>query len=378
MASAAEGASAKQNISAALAGGIETLSLNQEIVFTQYIRLVLPLDGFVFWCRADLLTSSALLNSFEYNLSELNESSVIAAAAPTMTVKGSFHYSTVVNQDEASTEAVNTVIFSALSPIQQFNDVQPNILWIAEYGGDIEGFDGPITFAFSSRGRYYNAADLFHYVGTAVLPAFTAQLITRADQLGEQPLYVSNSLPLWLPLSNYTPPYNNGISSSLPLYNSFLVPDNLTPAYGVIHIGEDDTETFQSAPWFGPTTSQGSLCKDRVRVTLYGLTNDAAMNWLAAVLQYSMDYQTFGIMNMPVVKDCKRIAQELGVIAQKKMIDFEVSYNQGTNRDIAQQYISTLITDYQPQPLNASGFPPFGPIPFSAFGQQLEVGQTPG
>ncbi len=62
MANAAEGASAKQNIAAALAGGVETLSLQQEITFTQYVRLVLPLDGFVFWVRSDLLTASALFS----------------------------------------------------------------------------------------------------------------------------------------------------------------------------------------------------------------------------------------------------------------------------------------------------------------------------
>ncbi len=349
MANAAEGASAKQNIAAALAGGVETLSLQQEITFTQYVRLVLPLDGFVFWVRSDLLTASALFNAFEFNKAELNESSVLAAAAPTITISGSFHYSTRVDQNEAETEANNTVIFTALSPVQQFNDLQPNILWIAEYGGDIEGFDGPITFAFSARGRYYNAADLFHYSGTAVLPAFKANLINSADQLASRELWISNSLPIWLQLSNYVPPYYpEGFTCSLDLYPSFLVPDNLTPPYGVIHIGEEDTESDQAAPFYDSTLSEYSLAHDRVKVTLYGLTNEAALDFKSAVLQFSYDYNTIGIMNMPTMRDEKRIAQELGVIAQKKSIRFEVSYNQSILRDAARAYINSVIVNYLP------------------------------
>ena len=349
MASASEGASAKQNIAAALAGGIDTLSLDQEIVFTQFVRLVLPLDGFVFWVKSDLLTPSALFNAFQLNTAEFNYSDVLPIPPSTLTIKGSLHYSTIVNQAEDTTEAVNTVIFTAEEPVQMFNDLQPNILWIGTYGGDKEDFDGPITFAFSSRGRYYEAADLFHYVGTAVLPAFEAQLITRTDQLSSQSLYVSNSLPIWLSLSEYIPPYDNGISCSLPLYPSFLVPDNLQPAYGAVHIEPGETEALQSAPFFDKTLGQYSLARDRVRITLYGLTNDAALMFLAAVCQFSYDYNTIGMMNMPVIKDDKRIAAELGVLAQKKHIDFEVSYNQKSVRDIARAQLQKIIINYLPQ-----------------------------
>ena len=349
MANAAEGAAAKQGMAAALAGGLDVLSLDQEITFTQYIRLVLPLDGFVFWVRADLVSSSALYNAAQYNQMQMNQAEVLQAAAPTITVKGSFHYSTQVNQDEAATEAVNTVVFTAESPVQQFNDLQPGALWIAEYGGDIEGFDGPITFAFSSRGRYYQQADLFHYVGTAVLPAFKAQLITKLDDLAGQSLFISNSLPIWLQLADYQPPYYDGFSSTLPLYPSYLVPDNLLPPYGVIHIGENDTEALQSAPWFDWTLSQNLLAKDHVKVTLYGLTNAAAQTWLAAVLQFSYDYNTIGMMNMPVIRDGKRIAPELGVIAQQKIIEFDVTYNQGTLRQVVRKQLETIIPAVTPE-----------------------------
>ena len=357
MPSAAEGASAKQNMAAALEGGVETLSLDQEIVFTKYIRLVLPLDGYVFWVQADLISTSALMNTFQLNEATLNEAQVIADPAPTMIIKGSLHYSTNVNQAESETEAVNQVIFTALSPIQKFNDIEPSVLWIGEYRGDKQGYDGPIEFAFSARGRYYEQADLYHYVGTAVLPVFKAQLITGLDQIYNHALIVSNSLPIWLSLQQYTPPYP-GFHSYLPLFPSFLVPDNLLPPYGAIHIEDGKTESHQAAPYYDPTLGQHSLSSDMVRVTLYGCTNEAALTWLSTALQYSFDYNTIGIMNMPVIRDPKRVSAELGVIAQKKIIDFEVSYNQTTARNVARQYIEKVVIDYRPQPLKATGFQP--------------------
>jgi len=356
MASAVEAAQAKGPLASTLAAGVDTLSLGGIVTFTQYLRLVLPIDGFVFWVKADLLSPSAILNASSINTVPIDQDSSVITAAPTVSVKGSLHYSTQQNQNEAETEANNTVIFTAESPIQQFNDLKPNVLWIGTYGGDRENYDGPITFAFSSRGRYYKEADLFHYVGVAVLPAFEYQLINKLDDIAARGLIVSNSLPIWLNLANYTPPYANGISSCLPLYPSFLVPDNLLPPYGVIHIFPESTISLQAAPLFDPTLGQSSLCQDRVRVTLYGMTNEAALLWLSAALQYSADYNTIGIMNLPAVRDEKRTQAELLVIAQKKTIEFDVSYNQSTSRQVARQMLTDIIPSYLPQPLTAVGF----------------------
>jgi hypothetical protein len=359
MPTAAEGALAKQQMAAALAGGVENLSAQGSVTFSKYVRLVLPLDGYVFWVKSDLVSQTAMLNMAQFNEVELNEAQIVSAnTAQTITVKGSFHYSTQQNQDEAENEAVNTVIFTAERPIQLFNDLQQNVLWIAEYGGDIENFDGPITFAFSSRGRYYQEADLFHYAGTAVLPAFKAQLIDSVDQLAGRSLIASNSLPVWLRISNYDPPYDNGINNHLQLYPSFLIPDNLLPPYGAVHIPPENTESLQTAPFFNRHLSQFSLARDRVRITLYGLDNEASLSFLAAVLQFSADFNTIGVLNMPVVRDEKRVAPELGVIAQKKTIEFEVSYQQSAVRHVARQMIETAIPTVFGQAAASIG-PPF-------------------
>jgi hypothetical protein len=348
MVSITEGAVSKQNMAAALAAGVETLSENQEVIFTQFIRLVLPLDGYVFWVKADLLSSSALLNASQLNTSTLNASSVIMTAAPQIKVTGSFHYATRSDQNEAETESVNTVIFTAVEPIQEFNHVQPNTLWIAfNYEGDDENFDGPITFAFSSRDNYYQQSDLFHYRGTAVLPVFKNQLITKLDELPLTELIVSNSLPIWLSLSNYTPIYNNGIFNNIQLFPSFVVPDNTPPPYVAVHIEPGSTEALASAPTFGPTLQQQMLARDKVRLTLYGLSNERAQLFLAAVLQFSFDSMLIGLANSPIIRDEKRVSVELGVLSQKKVIDFEVNYYQSAARNIARAMVDSALATVQ-------------------------------
>lgn len=354
MVGVAEASGAKPELAAGLAAGVETLSLSDSVVFTQYTRLVLPLDGFVFWVRTGLINPTALLNIMGLNQPGTMLGQPLTERLPPLTksVKGSLHYATTQDQNEDETPGVSTVIFTALSPIQEFNDVQPNTLWIGKYAGDREGDDGPITFAFSQRGKYYKAADLYHYSGTAVIPVFAAQLIDTADQLAGRELIVSNSLPAWLSLNGYQPPYP-GFTNTIPLYPSFLVPDNLPPPYGSVHIIPELTQALTLAPVLDSTLGQAQMTHDRVRITLYGLTNQAALTFLSAVQQFSYDLCQIGFMSVPVIRDEKRGSNELNVIAMKKTIEVDVAYDQATMRNVARQMIERTIVDYQPQPLSA-------------------------
>jgi hypothetical protein len=361
MVSLTESANASSLLGGTLDAGLNALSANDSVTFTRYVRLVLPLDGFVFWVRAGLLTPSALFNASVYNTQTLGAAQGAAGSPDQVTVMGSVHVSNQHNQVESESEGVATVLFTAQDPIQQFTTIGPNELWLGVYNNDGEGLDPPVTFAFSARGPYYKQANLYHYTGTAVLPAFQANMISEVGQINNAPLYISNSLPAWLALSNYDPPYDNGINCHLPLYPSFLVPDNLQPPYGVVHIEPNGTQGHQAAPLFDRTLGQTALSQDRVRVTLYGLTNDAALMFLDAVLQYSYDYETIGMANMPVVRDEKRIQPEMGVVALKKTIEFEVWYNQASMRNVARQQIQSWINNYLPQPLTAEGFGPPAP-----------------
>ena len=330
-----ESASVSNPLAGALAAGLETLDQAQTVVFTQYVKQILPADGYVFW----------------------------VATSNTVTVKGSVHYGVNKEQNEDETIAINRVIFTAESEIQQFSVVSPSVIYIGTFPLPTAG---DIMFAFSQQGDFYQQADLFHYVGNAIYPAMMSQIVSSAADLAALEPIVSNSLPVWLSLTQFGP-----------VYPSFLVPDNIAPPYIVAHVGEEDTDALQPLPYwdagisfapagigyfqigisaiggnrafanpdpdkpgfFFPTSTQ--LASDKVRLTLYGFTNRQAISYRDYLFQYSMNTDAFGVCGktQPIIRDDKRTQRELGIIAQKKTLDLEVSYYQSAINDIAETLI---------------------------------------
>ena len=334
MATAREAATAKTPLGGDLAEGVKSISLDQVVEFKLYVRLVLPLDGFIFWCRADLISDAAIL--------AILPAGQVAAAEmmkPFLKVMGSLHYSSALEQVEDSDVGVNRMIFTALSPVQDFAIVNPNLMYVADFGRD------GIRFAFSSRGRFYEQADLYHYLGDAIYATTATQLIDDVSQFSTAQI-VSNSLPAWLSLNNYNPIYGFG-NLTMPLYPSFLVPQNFSPPYASVHILPESTKALASAPTIDPATSTHTqLCSETVRITLWGTRNNAALDFVDCVYQWSADFGVVGIMNIPVVRDEKRTQAELGVIGMKKAIDFEVSYLMHRMNDIAVQIIKSAIPTF--------------------------------
>ncbi|MGC9271244.1 hypothetical protein [Acidiphilium sp.] len=341
---ASEAGAAPNELTTALFQGLDNLSRNQVITFRQYSRYVLPLDGYVFW---------------------------VASGAQNQ-VKGSLHYGVQKEQEEAETLAMNSVIFSAEAEVQFLNTVNPGSMWIAsiDFQASPDGSTGPFLVAFSRQGPFYQAADLFHYAGFAVYPALQSQIVdSPANLLALQPI-VSNSLPIWLTQNSFAP-----------VFPSFLVPDNLPPPYIVAHIEPDGTDVLQNFPHYGwpgtidlgtdVTTSTGSdvttssgtlvttgsgasplhdlpsyqLARDRVRLTLYGFNNQLAIQYLASLIEYSLNTDAFGFMNCPAIRDDKRFQVEISAIAQKKTIEIVASYYQTTADAIARRLIlSAAVT----------------------------------
>lgn len=297
-----------ESLEAALSGGLNALTLVQEVTFQSYLRTVLPLDGFVFWVPAQ-----------------------------TITVKGAVHYATDRRQNEDETLDVHTVVFTAECEVQDFNQINTDTIFVASFNG--------IRFAFSRRSSYFTRAGLFHYVGDAVYPALASQLLDSGNNIDLSAAVVSNSLPLWLALNNYTPIYPT-FGNSLMLYPSFAVPENLPPPYATIHIPPESTQARQSAPFLSRHTTHHQLAVEHVRVTLYGLQNDAALDFMDCVEQYTVDTGNFGIMNMPIVRDGKRPQSELMALAMQKFIDFEIDYFQTRVNDVARQLIETAIPTF--------------------------------
>jgi hypothetical protein len=326
MSLADEAAVARGQFASGLALGLETISQNQEITFTRYERLILPIDGFAFWVKADLIAPNARVGSSGFNTFAFNQPAQVKLPATTVKVKGSLHYSTENQQSEDEGFAVNRVIFTSEQDIDELNVAGPTVIYIGEFDG--------LRFAFSSR-SLYRQADLWHYRGDAVYPALANQLIDKLDGFDAQNKVISNSLPIWLTLNKF-----------FPMYPSFLVPDNIVPAWCSVHIGEESTLAIQPVPYLDNQGSHFQLCQDNVRLTFYGTRNFNILSFMDYVNQFSLDTDQFGIMNMPVIRDAKRTQTETTLIAMKKIADFEISYYQEAARDLALQYIKSVFVTY--------------------------------
>lgn len=316
-----EATQAPPQMAAALDAGIATLSGNQSITFQRYTKVTLSQDGTVFWVatgkKADFL--------------------------------GSLHYITDRHQDEDETLAANRFIFTAEQEITQLNTVSPASMWIGTWTTD----GGSLQIAFSDRGSFYQQANLWHYSGYAVYPALSSQVTNSEASLPEGPV-VTNSLPIWLTQNTYQ-------GNAVPVYSSFLVPDNIQPPYVVAHVEPDSTEVLGafpiqngpgvvipdsgSAPLYQYATDQ--LCADDVRLTLYGFTNAQARAYLQALIDSSWS-DLFGFCTSPVIRDDKRTQPEIAAIAMKKRIEFRASYNQSSADAIVRRFIvSASITTTQ-------------------------------
>jgi hypothetical protein len=104
---------------------------------------------------------------------------------------------------------------------------------------------------------------------------------------------------------------------------------------------------------FGPRMQQSQLCKELVRVHLYGTDNLMASNFVAFVEQYSLDWMKIGLSESPAIRDEKLTQPEFKILSQRKMIEFNINYRQNVIRDEARQLIEHVkVRFYDPHWLN--------------------------
>lgn len=308
MPSISESLTSQDQLADTLAAGVNTLSLNQSVTFQEYTKVSLAPDLYVFW----------------------------VATANTVTVQGSLHYATNQSQNEDETIPVNRVIFTALSQVDEFTSIAPTTIWVGTFNG--------IQFSFNSRGSFYQQAGLYHYQGDALYPALASQLVASSADLPVGPI-VSNSLPIWLSQTTFG-------TTTVPVYSSYLVPANVAPPYISVHVEPDLTEapSFPIYQWPGTTQPNSGasplhalpssqLALDRVRLTLYGFTNEMAIQYYAMLIDYSINTGNFGFRNTPAIKDQKRTQSELSILAMKKTLEIEAWYYQATADAVARRLI---------------------------------------
>jgi hypothetical protein len=304
-----EAAAAPAQLATALAAGVDDISSDQTVTFQQYTKYTFSEDGYVFW----VATGSA------------------------QQFAGSLHVLSERKQEEDQTLAANQFVFTAEQEVSQLNSVAPGTMWVGAWQVD----DTTLQVAFSSTGMNYQQAGLWHYRGFAVYPALASQLIDSAADLPVGPI-VSNSLPIWLAQNNIAP-----------VYASFLVPDNVVPPYITAHIDPNQTIALQAFPifdWSARTNPNGDpsplyelpswqLMRDTVRLTFYGFTNQQAIQFYAALMDYSVNTDDFGFCNSPSIVDDKRTQVEIAALAMKKTMVIQASYYQGTADAIARRLI---------------------------------------
>jgi len=287
-----------------LKAGLRVIDQSQNITFIKYTRVILPLDGFVFWVKSSLLDPNT--------------------ASPILQIDGSFHYNTDQRQELASTIAYQNVIFTTGTEIVDLNDLQPDEIYLGTFND--------IQFTFSSHKNYYEQSGLWHYEGQAVYPQMHTQIIDNLSLLDQRSVIVSNSLPIWISLNAYAP-----------VYPSYLVPENLSPPYIVCHINEDRTTALQPIPLVG-LEGTWQLMKDKVKFVFYGFNNQDIQNYIRYIINASWQRDMFGIMSDGIyVRDGKHIQSELNVLAQEKFIELDVSYNQHSVYNAAFAFIKEVL-----------------------------------
>jgi hypothetical protein len=313
-----------------LEAGVRAIALNQKIEFRLYARVVLPVDGFIFWVRVDVAAQgapAALLTAAQQQALQQAES-----MGEAVEVIGSLHYDGDVRQDEGELWSQNRVIFTSTEEVNDLREVGPDFMWIGEFE--------TLRFAFSSLSGRYRQAGLWHYAGIAVYPDAGPNIIDDLSQFSEDQV-VSNSLPAWLALQTYNPAWAFWRPAPA-IFPSMTPPLNAAPPFVTVHVLPDSTQALTSAPTISrSTSSHQQLCEDTVRLTFWGMRNAAALDFVDMVYRYSLDTAAFGIMNQPAIRDDKRGQSELGLVTMKKTIEFRVSYLQATMRNVAQQVIKS-------------------------------------
>lgn len=305
MPSLSELSQAKTELNASLIQGLEDLSRSASVTFTKYVRKVLPLDGFVFWVKASILANDP---GSEPDLKD---------------VKGYLHLTTESIQDEEQLYDKNVVTFTAQADIDPFNDIGSEVLYIGEFYG--------IKFAFSRRSGLNEPANIYHYTGNAIYPHMLSQIVDSPDDIDLADVVVSNSLPIWLSLSQF-----------MPMYPAKLSLQNLSPPYATVKCG--DPEPVAGAFYLDENQNQYQLVTEDVTVYVTGLRNAAAEDFLRYVRDYTLnDTAEMGVMNIPVIKDDRVTQNELNVMAMRKIIKFKVNYYQQRMRNVARQLITSAI-----------------------------------
>jgi hypothetical protein len=315
-------------IAAALAQAEKTISLSNQIVFTQYQRAVLPLDGLVFWI----------------------------ATTTTKTVDCSIHVETLTEQNESESMGVGHIVMTALEPLDDLMAESPTTKWIAVWKG--------MHIGFTRTKHFYGPSALYHFLGRALLSTELTQVIDTPGSLDPTLLIASNSIPAFILMNSwvapYYNPYNNNANAIPPatptplltlptIYPAFLAPANIAPPYATVQV--DRSDNLAPVAWQDIDSNPYGLASDDVRITMFGLTNNQAWLFKDALVQFCADAGVIGLQEIGAIVDERATQSDFLIVGQKKTLKMKVSYTQAAVIDFARQQFTAVTTAYTPQDL---------------------------
>ena len=331
MATVFETTQAPLELGAGLQAGTETISYNQTLTFVLYKRLVLPIDGFVFWVKASLVNTSirSLYNMNAFNKTTSNQNSIfnptpLQLSALQFNALGSLHYSQEIVQEETTSFTRQHAVFTSTVEINELGAIAPDEMYITTLPNGAQ-------LAFNDQNSRFYQAGLWHYSGRALFSALNTQIVDSLDDLNMDQI-VSNSLPFWLAMS----------TASLPIFPSFLSPKNFVPPFITVDI--QNTQGFGNSPLYLQDSSQSQLVAEDVTFVCWGLNNNDVLDFQTLILNGSYeDYYGIGSVMVPI--DNKYEQSEFTIIAQKKTMILRTNYYQVRSRDIAMQTIKSAMID---------------------------------
>lgn len=297
---------------------------NEPVTFRRYIRLVLPVDGFIFWIRQSLIN----LQSPALNGMALNELPDLTALDDSLTVTGSLWYAANNQQENTQIHTVNNVFFTSSKKLDDFQDLGESQIWI----GEIDG----VRFSFNRAGNFFQKAGVWSYQGDSINPIMASQIIDNLADLKDEKI-VNDSLPLFL--SN-----NFGYR----VYPAFRGSQNLKPPF--ISIDVMETKPLQQRQ-SEESTERRQWCLDTVKATCYGLSNNAVLDYMNSMIELGLTAVDFGISNSLTAKKIDIPQSELNITANAKEVTFEVNYYQTRAHNIAQKLIESALCSVSINPI---------------------------
>lgn len=285
--------------------GYQKVSGQQQITFTRYVEKILPIDGWRFWVKAELLQ---------------NEPAPFSQVIPC-----SVHQSVNQTQEATKTNAITSIILTTNQEIENLKEIGQTALLIGEYKGS--------KFSFNVQSAFYDNANLKHYSGDAVYTENLDNFIDDIDNLDLENGIVTNSIPLFLTLNDI-----------VQIYPAFLVPTNLKPPYATIEVKE--SKGIAAGATYNEFEDSRLAQWDRIELNIYGLRKKQLSDFLKYLETKQLETHAFGLYWLPSIQNQNIPQSEVNVLTNKKVLTFDVNYVIEDVRNNATAFIESIFVGF--------------------------------